>query len=255
MFKLTFFFLSLLVSNSYLQNSLNDTIQENTKKEIRYDNSQNLKTPEFNQATIEKFKNDKNFNYTDQINADSWWSQFKTWLWNVWLKFWHWLAGDFETGGFISFLVYLLPYLFIFALVAFAIWLFYRLNPGASFFKSGEKSEVFFSEDEEIIKRKNIPELIKKAVKNKNYRLAVRYNYLLILKKLTDAELINYAVDKTNSEYFAEIASEKINSRFQKVTSIYEFIWYGNFSVTHNDYLKAQKTFNVLENQIPNNID
>lgn len=240
---------------SYATPVLQDSIAEKAEKEIQYDKTENLDPPIFSSETIEKYKSEKAFNYTEHPANENWWTQFKTWVWQLWLKFWRWLVGDFEAGGFISFLVHMLPYLILFAILGFVIWLFYKLNPGATFFKSKEKPGVFFSEEEEIIKSKNIKKLIEKALAKKDYRLAVRYYYLLILKKLTDAELINYEFDKTNSEYFTEITSEEINLGFRKVTTLYDYIWYGSFAVTEEDYLKAQKAFVSLENQIPKNID
>lgn len=232
-----------------------DTIAPQIAKEIQYDETEYLDPPVFSKETIDNYKKEKAFDYSEQPVAENWWSQFKNWIWELWLKFWHWLVGDFEAGGFISFLVHVLPYIILFLILGFVIWLFYKLNPGATFFKSKEKPGVFFSEEEEIIKSKNIKKLIEKALEAKDYRLAVRYYYLFILKKLTDAELINYEFDKTNSEYFAEITSEKINSGFKKVTTLYDYIWYGSFAVTEEDFLKAQKTFTSLENQIPKTVD
>lgn len=254
--KLVLLFLFLLLSGLGQATPFpQDSLVSQTKKEILYDQTKGLKSPVFDQQTIEKFKRDKAFDYSEEPVQENWWSQFKTWIWNLWLKFWHWLVGDFESGGFISFLVHMLPYVILFAILGFVVWLFYRLNPGASFFKSKEKPDVFFSEEEEIIKSKNIKKLIEKALAKNDYRLAVRYYYLLILKKLTDAELIHYEFDKTNSEYFSEITSEKINSGFRKVTTLYDYIWYGSFTVTETDFTKAQHAFNSLENQIPKAVD
>ncbi|MEM0517072.1 MULTISPECIES: DUF4129 domain-containing protein [Aequorivita] len=256
MYKPVFIFLCLLFAIfSQAAPIVQDSVSQKIEKEIHYDTTENLKPPIFSSEIIEKYKSESTFDYTEQIASENWWTQFKSWIWQLWLKFWKWLVGDFEAGGFVSFLVHMLPYLIIFAIVVFVIWLFYKLNPGASFFKSKEKPDVFLSEEEKIIKSKNIKQLIEKALADKNYRLAVRYYYLLILKKLTEAELINYEFDKTNSEYFAEITSEEINFGFKKATLLYDYIWYGNFAVTEENYLKAQKTFVSLENQIPESID
>lgn len=249
------FYFLLLVCFAQFKVFAQDSIVEQPKKEILYDTSENLNQPNFSKEIIGEYKKDSAFDYTEKPVSENWWSQFTNWIWELWVKFWQWLAGDFEAGGFISFLVHVLPYVFLIAIIAFVIWLFYKLNPGATFFKSKEKPGVFFSEEEEIIKSKNIKKLIEKALANNDYRLAVRYYYLLILKKLTDAELINYEFDKTNSEYFTEISSDKLNSGFRKVTTLYDYIWYGSFAVTETDYRKAEHTFTALENQIPKPLD
>ncbi|MBL4664025.1 MAG: DUF4129 domain-containing protein, partial [Flavobacteriaceae bacterium] len=158
-------------------------------------------------------------------------------------------------SGFWTFFLQIFPYLIIIALIAFIIWLFYKLNPGARLLKSKETPSIFFTEEEEIIKTKNIKELVTQALEQQDYRLAVRYYYLLILKKLSEGEVIEYMFDKTNNDYIAEISSAEINIQFQKVTSLYDYIWYGNFEVTKSDYAVAQETFNHLEHQIPKAVD
>ncbi len=153
------------------------------------------------------------------------------------------------------FLVKIIPYLIILGLIVFVIWLFFKLNIGAKLFKSKPQPEVFYTDEEEIIKSKNIPELIEKAILEKDFRLAVRYYYLLLLKKLSESEVIAYEFDKTNSDYIKEITQETICVHFIKATTVYDYIWYGNFEVSETDFKKAQNIFNTLENQIPKRID
>ncbi len=218
---------------------------------IRYDENGSLNVPNFDKNIVEKYKDDNAFDYSENLEEANWWTQFKRWLGNIWNSFWDWILGDYKANGFFAFLIEAIPYLIIAGIIAFIIWLFFKLNPGARLLKSKEKPSVFFTEEEEIIKSKNIKKLIDKALKAKNYRLAVRYYYLLILRNLKEAELIEYEFDKTNTDYFSEIKSEPINKNFQKATNLYDYIWYGNFDVTESDYLKAQNTFSNLENLIP----
>lgn len=221
-----------------------------TEKEIKYDQTTNLQIPKFNKETLEKFKKERAFDYSEK-HQENWWVKFKSWLWELWLKFWNWLVGDYQANGFIAFLVHALPYLIITGILIFIGWLFYKLNPGATLFRSKEKPELFFSEEEEIIRNKNISELMEKALADKDYRLAVRYYYLLILQKLTEAEIISYESDKTNSDYISEISSDALKIGFRKVTNLYDHIWYGNFEVTEEDFSKVQPTFTSLKKQIP----
>lgn len=223
--------------------------------EVQYDERSNLQVPVLDKATLEKFKKDPAFDYTEKPVQENWWTQFKSWLWNLWLKFWHWLVGDYQANGFIAFLVHILPYLIIGGILLFMGWLFYRLNPGAQFFNSEEKSEVIFSEEEEIIRRRDISELIEQALLKGNYRLAIRYYYLLILKKLSDAGIVEYEFDKTNSDYIAEIPSETIRQGFRKTTNLYDYVWYGNFEITESDYAKAKQVFASMENLLPTGND
>ena len=241
-------FFLLAFTESFSQDNL--SVKE--EQIVQYDTESTISPLHFDEESIEKYKNDKAFDYSEKKQEDNWWQQFKRWLANLWYSFLDWLLGDRQYNSFFAFLLKILPYLIIGGIIVFVVWLFYKLNPGASFLKSKAKPDVFFSEEEEIIRSKDIQKLIEKALQNKEYRLAVRYYYLLILKKLTNAELIEYEFDKTNSDYISEVLSETINIPFRKATNLYDYIWYGNFAVTETDYQKAQKTFKELEQQIPN---
>ncbi|MEM7085790.1 MAG: DUF4129 domain-containing protein [Bacteroidota bacterium] len=232
-----------------------DQVEGSSENVVQYDTNSEVSPISFSEESIDQFKNDDSFDYTEQKDQNGLWAQFKRWLSKVWHSFWNWLLGDYEGSGFWSFFVGVLPYLIIAALIAFIIWLFYKLNPGARLLKGKEAPGIFFTEEEEIVRTKDIKKLIAKALEQQDYRLAVRYYYLLILKKLSEAEIIEYMFDKTNNDYIAEIAPEKINRQFQKVTGLYDYIWYGNFEVTATDFSVAQETFDHLEHQIPNSVD
>ena len=245
-------FIAVFVGNAY--NMPQDSLPRVSKKQVKYDTESDVQPVTFDKDKLEDFKNNDQFDYTELKEA-GWWTNFKNWVSEMWRKFWNWLLGDNQANSFWAFLIEILPYLIIAGIIAFIIWLFFKLNPGAKILKSKETPEVFFTEEEEIIKTKDIQLLIQKALEQKDYRLAVRYYYLLILKKLREAHLIEYEFDKTNSDYIAEITSEEMNTNFKKVTTLYDYIWYGSFKVTENDYWIAHGTFNHLEHQIPNGND
>ncbi len=233
-----------------------DSLAATEKKVIQYDTDRDVRPLELSKESIANYKKDEAFNYTEATpDEDNWWEQFKRWLAGLWFKFWQWLLGDSINSPFWGFILKMLPYLIIAGIIGFIIWLFYKLNPGAKILKSQEAPDVFFTEEEEIIKTADIKKLIQKALEQKDYRLAVRYSYLLILKQLSEAHLIDYEFDKTNSDYIAELASGPLHLQFQKVTNLYDYIWYGSFAVTETDYHVAQRTFQKLEQQFPKTND
>ncbi len=242
-------YILLFVTTLVVANPQDSTQVESTAV-IQYDVDSGVSPIFFDDSKIEDYKIDKEFDYKE-VKNDNWWTRFKDWISRVWGEFINWLFGDVEGGTFLAILLQLLPYLFLAGCIAFIVWLVIRLNPGSKILASQETAGVFFSEEEKIIKSKDIEKLIQKALQNNDYRLAVRYYYLLILKRLTESELIDYEFDKTNSEYFNEISETSINSGFRKITTIYDSIWYGNFVVTQNDYQKAEQQFKDLEQKIP----
>ena len=247
-------FILLLLFMSFLGGyaAPQDTTVIAPQKIVQYDTNSNQEPLSFDNEKLKEYKSNDDFNYSEIEVEENWWNKFVRWLGNLWSRFWNWVFDGVAPGPFWAMVIRVLPYLIIASVIVFVIWVFYKLNPGASIFKSRQKPEVFFTEEEEIIKSKNIHNLIDRAIQNKDYRLAVRYYYLLILKKLTESEVIDYEFDKTNTDYIAEITSEKLNLQFSKVTNLYDYIWYGSFAVTEEDYDKAQRTFTSLEQSIAN---
>ena len=89
---------------------------------------------------------------------------------------------------------------------------------------------------------------MKEAIKNAQFRLAVRYYYLNELRKLDELNIISYEYQKTNRDYYEEIKDEKIRQHFFEITKLYEFIWYGSFKVSEKDFWLAEKGFKRMEN-------
>lgn len=218
--------------------------------EINYDQSSDVTPVTFDPSKIDTYQNDPHFNYTELDPQESEWFKFKSWLSNLWLKFWIWLFGDYKSNSFLVFLYNFLPYIILGCIILFVIWLFYKINPGSKLLLSKETPEVFYTDEEEIIKSKNIQNLMDQALTNKDYRLAVRYYFLLILKQLNEAQIIEYQFDKTNSDYFKEIKSNSMLNSFKKVSMLYEYTWYGNFLVTDQDYSKASNQLGDFHSKI-----
>jgi hypothetical protein len=238
--------LLLALPSSVLGSALQDSIV--VQKEIRYDKGK-ISPIEFDQSQIDKLKSAPDFDYTPKIQSQSWWAAFKQWLGNLWGDFWEWLFGDVGAGSVLAFIIKILPYIILAFLLGFGIWLFIKLDPGGSALKQPGQPGVDLSLEEEIIQKQDISKLIAKAIREKNYRLAIRYYYLSVLKKLREREIIEYQFQKTNAEYLSEIQDGFLKEQFRKITWIYDFIWYGDFHVDETQFEKAKVEFeDVLGN-------
>ena len=111
-------------------------------------------------------------------------------------------------------------------------------------------SNVTLSEEEHIIKNEDIQQLIENALEDKNYRLAVRYYYLYILKIISEKELIDWQLQKTNDDYQKELSQSKYATPFVTITRLYDYIWYGDFTIDESKYNKAAEEFIKLQNSI-----
>jgi hypothetical protein len=90
--------------------------------------------------------------------------------------------------------------------------------------------------------------LISMALANKNYRLAIRYQYLQLLQKMSLKGIIEFTPDKTNHEYVTELAGKSYKKDFAAITLQYEYAWYGEFEIDEHTYEKVQQVFKKLNN-------
>ncbi|RXG16335.1 hypothetical protein DSM03_103522 [Leeuwenhoekiella aestuarii] len=214
-------------------------------QEVQYDKS--AITPlQFDDQAIQELKQDEAFDYVEFVPPDNIWTRFKNWINEVWNSFINWILQGNEATGILGFLVKALPYLLIAGVLVFLIWLFLRIDLGGSPLKNAELNKVILSDEQDIIETHDIESLITQALHENNYRLAVRFYYLLVLQKLSKKDIIDWQVQKTNADYVYEIKSEGLRNDFTKLTRIYDFIWYGNFDVNETDFLKAEKEFKQI---------
>jgi len=111
------------------------------------------------------------------------------------------------------------------------------------FGKSSDKNIIPVTDIEANIHATNFKKLIAEAEDNSNYRLAVRYYYLWLLKKLSVAEIIHYDVEKTNNDYQNEIKILEVKKEFAYTSYLYNYIWYGEFDVNNEQFRKAKRAF------------
>jgi hypothetical protein len=91
---------------------------------------------------------------------------------------------------------------------------------------------------------------IKEALAKGDYRLGVRLWFLRTLKTFSDKQLINWKIDKTNSDYFYELSGTTYQGEFGEVSKVYDYIWYGEFPVDENSYAKAEDKFITLYKKV-----
>ncbi|RPD94495.1 DUF4129 domain-containing protein [Aureibaculum marinum] len=195
---------------------------------------------------LEEYRSDKDFNYEIEKKEPSLLQQAFEWLYRVFLNFLRWIFGNKAATGIMSFIVRLIPYIIVGLILFLLIKFFLKVNANAIVSGKTNTSTVLITEDEELIKSEDLPTLLNNAITQKNYRLAVRYYYLLILQKLSNSEIIDLQQQKTNEDYIKEIKSEILKKKFASSTYLYDFVWYGNFELKESEFLKAENQFNEL---------
>ena len=85
-------------------------------------------------------------------------------------------------------------------------------------------------------------------MENKEYKIAIRYLFLKSLKILSDKNIIDLQINKTNHYYISEIKENTIADIFSQAAFNYELAWYGNFPVNEGQYKSSAKIFDNLYN-------
>lgn len=248
MYKVLFCFIFFSLSLSCFMQIRAQETDISILDKIRYDQA-SIKGSSLDQKAIKEYKNDPNYNYTELEPEDNWFSRLKRKIATVWQSFLKWLTGSKEATGIFAFFLKIVPYLLLVGLLALLTWLFLKIDNTRTIINSNTKN-VFISDDEEIIKTQDIQALIDQALKEKNYRLAIRYYYLLTLQQLSSKGLIDWQVQKTNHEYLYEIKNSDLREQFDTLTDLYDYIWYGNFEVDHSAFAKAQHAFHKISSEI-----
>jgi len=136
--------------------------------------------------------------------------------------------------------------------VLFVLFILYKLFFTKGFFQrqSVASNVTALPEEEDLSMTADYDRLIDNAIKEKDYRLAVRYLYLKSLQKLSEKGVVNFAVDKTNYQYVRELSSKSYKNTFATLTLNYEYVWYGEFNIDQIIFFKLQTEFQQFYNQI-----
>ena len=216
----------------------NDTLNVDTS-EITPRHFDNLK---------EKY-NDDDYIYERTAEKSGWWSRFKQWLSDKFQRLFN--IQNAGQASKMTDLAIKIGGVLLFVLVIYFIFRAIVNKEGAWVFgKSSDKSIIPVTDIETNIHATDFKQLITEAESNSNFRLAIRYYYLWLLKKLSAAEIIHYDVEKTNNDYRNEIVAPKVKEEFAYTSYLYNYIWYGEFDVNDEQFNKAKRAFEKFLNSI-----
>jgi len=235
-----FFILVLLSTLSFAQQ---DSLT------VKFDDTP-LHVQQITEDDLETYKNDDAFNYIETVANDSIFQNIKRWLKNILQSIFEAIFGVGNVSGILYFIFNIVPYIILAILLFFLVKFFLKVNSRSIISGKQKLATVKFTEDEHIIKNEDINALISDAVAQQNFRLAIRYYYLLSLKSLTDKELIVWQQQKTNTDYISEIGTVTLKTDFKAITKIYDYVWYGEFEIDEIKFESLKAAFHKLDKTI-----
>lgn len=194
-------------------------------------------------AKIKEYQEDNRFKYDEPQRGISAWDKFIYWL--------NYLANKifkaFSDSG--------IPGIALLLVVVVLLCLLVLRFLGVDYRKVLGKKEIDTPEINiytENVHEMDFDTLIANAMRNKDYRLVVRFLYLKNLKLLSDKEIIEWKTNKTNYSYQHEISNPNLRSKFLETTLIFDYIWYGEFTLDESRFSDINIRMNDFNNMITN---
>ncbi len=123
--------------------------------------------------------------------------------------------------------------------IAGIIIILYKSNFRGLLRKDAKKlSGASFTDLPEDIESVNIDNLIEEALKNGNYRLAIRWCFLKSLQLLNQQKQIAWQPAKTNIDYQYELKNPGLRESFSRLSYVFDYVWYGEMTTNENTFLK-----------------
>ncbi len=99
----------------------------------------------------------------------------------------------------------------------------------------------------------DLERFLREAIEKRDYRLAIRIYFLILLKELHEKNFIEWKKNKTNMDYLSEVHSHPAYLQLSNNTLLYEFFWYGEKQLAEEQFNVVRVSFVDLINKLKGN--
>lgn len=180
------------------------------------------------------------FDYSRDESQSSFWEEFLYRIFDFFKKI---LSSPIRSYG--NYTDSLKVIVFLLGLSLF-IYLIIRNKDRIFFRRKAQPISVDFTQIEQNLAQTDFPKLIAQAEAQNQVPQSIRLYYLWLLKELSQRKIITWEQRKTNNDYAREIQNPHYQTRFKELSLLYNYIWYGHFQITDNQYKTAKKDFEQM---------
>lgn len=202
-------------------------------------------TPRFFEENFQSKYKEADYDYELTQPKKSLWERFMNWLKNGLNHFFD-SADVSEMNRSIEWLMYILGGLVVGAAIYFILKVLIDKDGHWFFSKKNDKIAPEARVVTENIHEINFTETISRYEQNRDFRSAVRYQFLYLLKDFTDKEYLEWTPEKTNKDYWEELENPSMQKQFKEVVYVFDNVWYGEFPIKEAAYSTIKSTFNQL---------
>ncbi len=215
--------------------------QDSGASSFPYDSSTvNVRTIDI--QTLQNITDEPVFEYNQQAqNPESLWSRIQRWL----IQAIQYILDNPWASVIIRFIFFAIFGIVLIALINQIL----GGNLSSTFSRKKSNKSLGLNIGQSEISKVDYDELLNTALSENRYRDAVRILYLKALQQLNERELIAWKPDKTNHDYLRELGTHPSKAPFSRLTSYYEYIEYGHFSIEKNGFENVQDIYRKFKLQ------
>lgn len=157
--------------------------------------------------------------------------------------------ATYQNGFNLSDYKYIIYFLVLVLIGWLTVWIFKNFNPNQNLPSPVQVADPVGELDENI-HEVDIESLLKEAIAGKEYRLAMRLNFLIIIRLLSEKGKIIFAKEKTNWEYHSELRDRLLADQFKEVIREFELFWYGEHPLTEFQYHQIAPCFEAMQKKL-----
>ncbi|HEX8562869.1 MAG TPA: DUF4129 domain-containing protein [Flavobacterium sp.] len=210
------------------------------EKEIRTDVSA-VREAKFDTDFKSKYSGN-DFVYELKAKEKTLWDRFLEWLGSLIQNLFQ-ISSTEKAGDIALFVVKAIAILIVLTVIYLIVKAILNKEGKWIFGRNLSKKIVYHDVSEVNLQATDFEMLVTETVASGNLRLAVRYYYLWLLKRLSEKGYIHWDVEKTNSDYLHELQNPALQQEFSYLSYLYNYIWYGEFEVDEETFGKTKKAF------------
>lgn len=137
----------------------------------------------------------------------------------------------------------ILIYVIILVLVLSILYLVFSNNSEE---ETDEAAVPIYQEELEDIKELDVDSALEEAIQSGDFRGAIRFQFLRVLKILNERDYILWSQEKTNRQYLQEIKDTAFYEEVKILTQVFENAWYGNYRIAKSEFDQVVLLFNAF---------
>jgi hypothetical protein len=249
-----FLLIILLIFSSYISAQDSIAVKEPVKKLVSKFTEKDIYVDNVDTIVAKNFPKD----FKNKYKTEDFIYEFKEPEKNAWDRFKEWLASFFtfsnpeKSIGLIELIFKIFAIIIIIVVVYLLVKAILNKEGKWIFGRNSSKNVINYTEVEKNLHLIDFEKLITQTLQSGEQRLSIRYYYLWLLKKMAANGIIEWDIEKTNSDYLYEIKKQATKEEFEYLSYIYNNIWYGEFDLDNDTFIKAKNAFENALKSMPN---